>query len=40
MADKKIKVTVDGERTMEVVVSDKKAEAIWIVLGEGLHNVV
>lgn len=39
MADAKIKVQVEGEQMLEVVVSDKAADAIWIVLGEGLHNV-
>ena len=39
MTDAKIKVQVEGDQILEVVVSDKKADAIWIVLGEGVHNV-
>jgi hypothetical protein len=39
MADAKIKVQVEGKQVLEVVVSDKKVDAIWIVLGEGVHNV-
>lgn len=39
MAEGKIKVQVDGNQVLEVVVSDKTVEAIWIVLGEGVHNV-
>jgi hypothetical protein len=39
MADAKIKVQVEGDKILEVVVSDKAVDAIWIVLGEGLHNV-
>jgi hypothetical protein len=39
MADAKIKVQVEGDQILEVVVSDKTVEAIWIVLGEGVHNV-
>lgn len=39
MNDEKIKVQVDGGQTLEVVVSGKQADAIWIVLGEGINNV-
>ncbi len=39
MAEAKIKVQVEGDRVLEVVVADKTVEAIWIVLGEGVHNV-
>lgn len=39
MADAKIKVQVEGNQVLEVVVSDKKVDGIWIVLGEGVHNV-
>ena len=38
MDDKKIKVQAESGQTLEVVVSSKKADAIWIVLGEGIHN--
>ena len=39
MTDVKINVQVEGDQTLEVVVSSKTADAVWIVLGEGLHNV-
>ena len=39
MDDPKIKVLVEGSQTLEVVVSSKKTDAIWIVLGEGIHNM-
>ncbi|MEN8687621.1 MAG: hypothetical protein AB1Z51_04655 [Desulfuromonadales bacterium] len=39
MTDAKIKVQVEGNQILEVVVSDKTVDAIWIVLGEGVHNV-
>jgi hypothetical protein len=39
MTDAKIKVQVEGSQILEVVVSDKTVDAIWIVLGEGVHNV-
>ena len=39
MDDQKIKVLVEGSQTLEVTVSSKKSDAIWIVLGEGIHNV-
>ena len=39
MDDQKIKVLVEGSQTLEVAVSSKKPDAIWIVLGEGIHNV-
>ncbi len=39
MADAKIKVQVEGNQILEVVVSDKAVDAIWIILGEGLNNV-
>lgn len=39
MDDQKIKVLVDGSQLLEVVVSSKKSDAIWIVLGEGIHNM-
>ncbi len=39
MDSEKIKVQTESGQPLEVVVSSKKADAIWIVLGEGLHNV-
>jgi hypothetical protein len=39
MEDEKIKVHTESGQTLEVVVASKKPEAIWIVLGEGLHNL-
>ena len=39
MDDQKIKVLVEGSQIIEVVVSSKKPDAIWIVLGEGIHNM-
>ena len=39
MDDQKIKVLVEGSQILEVVVSSMKADAIWIVLGEGIHNM-
>jgi hypothetical protein len=39
MADEKITVRMESGRTLEVVVVSKQAEAITVVLGEGLHNV-
>ncbi len=38
MDDKKIKVRAESGQILEVVVSSKKTDAIWIVLGEGIHN--
>jgi len=34
----KVRVTQTGQ-TMEVVVFDKRAESIEVVIGEGVHNV-
>jgi hypothetical protein len=39
MVDEKIKVRTENGQELEVVVSSKKADAIWIVLGEGVHSV-
>jgi len=39
MTEAKIKVQVEGDKTLEVVVADQTVEAIWIILGEGVHNV-
>jgi len=38
MENDKIKVHVESGQTLEVVVSSKKIDGIWIVLGEGIHN--
>ena len=38
MKDSKIKVQVEGDKVLDVVVSDKRADGIWIVLGEGLRS--
>jgi hypothetical protein len=35
----KIKVRLENGHTMEVVVLNKRADAIEVVLGEGVHNV-
>ncbi len=39
MADEKIKVRMENGDELAVVVTGKAADAIWIVLGEGVHNV-
>jgi hypothetical protein len=39
MVDEKIKVRSETGQELEVVVSSKKADAIWVVLGEGVHSV-
>jgi hypothetical protein len=39
MVDEKITVQTETGQALEVVVSSKSADAIWIVLGEGVHNV-
>ncbi|MDO3380201.1 hypothetical protein [Geoalkalibacter halelectricus] len=39
MNDEKIKVRTENDKTLEVVVATKKPDAIWIVLGEGIHSV-
>jgi hypothetical protein len=39
MDDEKIKVLVESDQRLEVGVSSKKTDAIWIILGEGIHNV-
>ena len=38
MEDEKIKVRTENGQILEVVVSRKKSDAIWIILGEGVHN--
>ena len=39
MVEEKITVRMESGGTLEVVVVSKQAEAITVVLGEGLHNV-
>ena len=39
MKNEKIAVRTEAGKTLEVVVVSKNADAIWVVLGEGLHNV-
>lgn len=39
MKTEKIKVRMENGQTMEVVVLDKRASGISIVLGEGIHSV-
>ena len=38
MNDEKIKVQVESDQILEVGVSSKKPDAIWVILGEGIHN--
>ena len=39
MGTEKIKVRTESGQTLEVVVLSKRASAIQVVLGEGIHNV-
>ncbi len=39
MRDEKIKVRTESGQTIEVVVLNKRAEWIDVVLGEGIHSV-
>jgi hypothetical protein len=39
MDDEKIAVTTESGKILEVVVVSKQADAIWVVLGEGVHSV-
>ncbi|MBE0625983.1 MAG: hypothetical protein IH606_14355 [Burkholderiales bacterium] len=39
MSVEKIKVRTESGQTMEVVVLNKRASGIEVVLGEGIHNV-
>ena len=39
MNDEKLVVRMENGKTLEVVVLSKNVEAIWVVLGEGIHNV-
>lgn len=38
MQDAKIKVKAENGQVLDVGVSSKKPDAIWIILGEGIHN--
>jgi len=38
MADEKITVVTENGKKLEVVVASMSEEAIWVVLGEGLHS--
>jgi hypothetical protein len=39
MQNEKIKVRTENGQTLEVVVYDKRADRITVVLGEGVHSV-
>jgi hypothetical protein len=39
MDTEKIKVDTETGQTLEVEVTGKKADAIWVMLGEGVHSV-
>ena len=39
MDHEKIAVRTENGKTLEVVVVSKNTDAIWVVLGEGIHNV-
>lgn len=39
MDDEKITVTTENGKSLQVVVVSKSADGIWVVLGEGVHNV-
>jgi len=39
MQDEKIKLKTENGQTIEVVVLDKRAERISVVLGQGVHSV-
>ncbi len=38
MDDKKITVQAESGQTLKVSVASMKTDAIWIILGEGIHN--
>jgi hypothetical protein len=38
MNAEKVKVHAESAQILEIVVSSKKTDAIWIILGEGIHN--
>jgi hypothetical protein len=39
MADEQIELRMENGKAVAAVVLSKSADAIWVVLGEGLHNV-
>ena len=39
MNDEKITVRTEAGKLLDVVVVSKSADAIWVALGEGLHNI-
>ena len=39
MTNEKIIVQSESGKSLEVVVTEKTPEAIWIAIGEGIHNV-
>ena len=39
MIDEKIKLRMENGQTIEVVVFSKRADAIEVVIGEGMHNM-
>ena len=39
MTDEKIKLKMENGQTIEVVVFSKRADAIEVVIGEGIHNM-
>jgi len=39
MDDEKLVVRTESGKNLEVVVLSKNVDAIWVVLGEGIHNV-
>ncbi len=38
MDAEKVKVYAESGQILEIVVSSKKTDAIWIILGERIHN--
>ncbi len=39
MNNETIKVETEKGQTIEVVVTEKTQDAIWVAIGEGIHNV-
>lgn len=39
MIDEKITVQAENGKNLEVVVTEKTPDAIWVAIGEGIHNV-
>jgi len=38
MDERKITVQAESGQTLKVAVSSMKTDAIWVILGEGIHN--